>query len=66
VDDLPVHLGLVQKLDDLAAGRSSLGWRITRSIQAPICFISDGPMPRLVTAGVPSRMPEGSNGLRVS
>ena len=31
-----------------------------------ICFISASPMPRLVTAGVPRRMPDGSNGLRGS
>ena len=48
------------------AAFSSLGLDITQSIQAAICFISVGPMPRLVTEGEPSRMPDGSNGLRVS
>jgi hypothetical protein len=36
------------------------------SIQRPISSISPGPTPRLVTEGVPSRMPEGLNGLRGS
>jgi hypothetical protein len=36
------------------------------SIQAAICRISASPMPRLVTAGVPKRMPDGSKGLRGS
>ena len=45
---------------------SSLGLATTRSIQAAICAISASPMPRLVTDGDPRRIPEGSNGLRVS
>ena len=49
-----------------AATTSSLGLPTTRSIQAAICAISASPMPRLVTDGDPRRIPEGSNGLRVS
>src|ERR1017187_6243165 len=45
---------------------SSSGLPTTRSIHSAISFISASPMPRLVTDGVPRRMPDGSNGLRVS
>jgi hypothetical protein len=38
----------------------------TASIHAAIWPISATPMPRLVMAGVPRRMPDGSNGLRGS
>ncbi len=36
------------------------------SIQPPIVRISSVPMPRVVSAGVPTRMPDGSIGLRSS
>src|SRR4029453_5614199 len=45
---------------------ASAGALTTRSIHAAICFISGSFMPRLVTLGVPSRIPDGSNGLRGS
>jgi glycine hydroxymethyltransferase len=35
-------------------------------MQSAITFISSGPMPRVVTAGVPMRTPLVTNGLRFS
>src|SRR5580700_4171901 len=49
-----------------AIADSSSACATTASIHAPICFISASPMPREVTAGVPSRTPLGLNGLRGS
>ena len=49
-----------------ATGVDALADRHVASIHAAIFFISAAPMPRLVMEGVPSRMPEGSLGLRVS
>ena len=45
---------------------SSSAFMITSSIQATSCSMSDSTMPRVVTAGVPTRMPEVTNGLRES
>src|SRR4051794_8962118 len=45
---------------------SSSGARSASTIHLPICFISLVPMPRVVRAGVPIRIPEGSTGLRSS
>ena len=39
---------------------------MTSAIHVAIFFISLAPMPRLVTAGVPMRMPLGSKGFRLS
>ena len=36
------------------------------AMQSAITFISSGPMPRVVTAGVPMRTPLVTNGLRFS
>ena len=45
---------------------SSPGVFVTRSIQSPSLSMMSLPMPRLVTAAVPMRTPEGSNGFRGS
>src|SRR5579859_4237159 len=45
-----------------ASPASSAGALVTRSIHAAMRCISAGPMPRLVTDGVPMRTPGGSNG----
>ena len=49
-----------------AISASSVGFATTRSIHAASFSISVVPMPRDVTAGVPRRMPDGSNGFRGS
>src|SRR5262245_31596617 len=49
-----------------AAAPSSVGASRTRAIAPPITSISSGPMPRVVTAGVPMRMPDATIGGRVS
>ena len=41
---------------------SSSRSRIASTIQAPICAISAGPMPRVVVAGVPTRIPDATLG----
>ena len=45
---------------------ASPGLFSARRIQAAIRRISSAPMPRVVSAGVPRRMPEGSIGFRSS
>src|SRR5690606_12286375 len=45
---------------------ASSGAATTRLIHAARSFISAGPRPRLVTEGVPMRIPEGSKGFRGS
>ena len=44
---------------------SSATWRTTSAIHPAIRCISASPMPRVVTAGVPTRMPDVTNGLFV-
>ena len=64
------HGKLLAQIEDLAANahvQPRVVGRFKRSsIQPPIRRISLGPMPRVVRAGVPMRMPEGSIGLRSS
>ena len=50
----------------VACSAASAGAATARAIHAAICFISGAPIPRDVTDAVPSRMPLGSNGLRLS
>ena len=49
-----------------ARAASSSRFSTTAFIQSPKRFISSAPIPRLVRAGVPIRIPLGSNGLRGS
>ena len=50
----------------LLASASSSGFATTWSIHSATWRMADSSMLRLVTAGVPSRMPDGSKGLRGS
>jgi len=49
-----------------ASPASSPGACVTRSIHSAIRAIASLPIPRVVTAGVPMRTPDGSNGFRGS
>ena len=61
----PAHSSLTSPA--MRALRVASAWFVTTSsIHAAIRLISASFIPRLVTAGVPSRTPDGSNGFRGS
>jgi len=54
------------KMRSIASSSDALAASTPSSIHRAMCFISSGPMPRLVTDGVPMRSPDGLAGGRGS
>ena len=66
VERTGVKSALKANQDALLAAIAAAGGRVLGEYQSAINGICSTPRPRVVTAGVPIRIPDGSNGLRGS